>query len=130
MVTGIKQLRKDTESIIDVNRTLLFFIRREREKNEYGNVREVEKRTGLQRVRIAEISHSETDRLLQEGLLKTHIVNITAFHNADIQAGDLFDFQGSRYEVIFIRKITIGGYAPENAYKMSGRAKEIQEAAQ
>lgn len=130
MVTGIKQLRKDTESIIDVNRTLLFFIRREREKNEYGNVREVEKRTGLQRVRIAEISHSETDRLLQEGLLKTHIVNITAFHNADIQAGDLFDFQGSRYEVIFIRKITIGGDAVENAYKMSGRAKEIQEAAQ
>ena len=84
MVTGIKQLRKDTESIIDVNRTLLFFIRREREKNEYGNVREVEKRTGLQRVRIAEISHSETDRLLQEGLLKTHIVNINAFHDADI----------------------------------------------
>ena len=82
----------------------------------------------MQRVRIAEISHSETDRLLQEGLLKTHIVNITAFHDADIQAGDLFDFQGSRYEIVFIRKITIGGYAPANAYKMSGRAKEIREA--
>ena len=129
MVVNIASLRKDTESIIDCNPSLLFFIRREKEKNEYGNVREVEKRTEAQRVRIAEISHSETDRLLQEGLLKTHVVNITAFHDADIQAGDLFDFQGSRYEVIFIRKITIGGYEAENVYKMSGRAKEIREAA-
>ena len=129
MVVNIASLRKDTESIIDCNPSLLFFIRREKEKNEYGNVREVEKRTEAQRVRIAEISHSETDRLLQEGLLKTHVVNITAFHDADIQAGDLFDFQGSRYEVVFIRKITIGGYEAENVYKMSGRAKEIREAA-
>ena len=129
MVVNIASLRKDTESIIDCNPSLLFFIRREKEKNEYGNVREVEKRTEAQRVRIAEISHSETDRLLQEGLFKTHVVNITALHDADIQAGDLFDFQGSRYEVIFIRKITIGGYEAENVYKMSGRAKEIREAA-
>ena len=128
MVNTVNQLRKDTESIIDVNPSLLFFIRREREKNAYGNVREVEKRTEIQRVRIAEISHSETDRLLQEGLFKTHIVNITASHNADIQASDLFDFCGSRYEVIFIRKITIGGYEAENVYKMSGRAQEIREA--
>ena len=129
MVVNIASLRKDTESIIDCNPSLLFFIRREKEKNEYGNVREVEKRTEAQRVRIAEISHSETDRLLQEGLLKTHVVNITALHDADIQAGDLFDFLGSRYEVVFIRKITIGGYEAENVYKMSGRAKEIREAA-
>ena len=128
MVVDITRLRKDTECIIDCNPSLISFIRRERVKNEYGNVAEAEKKTEAQRVRIAEISHSETDRLLQEGLLKTHIVNITAFHDADIQAGDLFDFQGSRYEVVFIRKITIGGYAPENAYKMSGRAKEIREA--
>ena len=129
MVVNIASLRKDTESIIAVNPSLLFFIRREKERNEYGNVREVEKRTEIQRVRIAEISHSETDRLLQEGLFKTHVVNITASHDADIQAGDLFDFQGSRYEVVFIRKITIGGYEAENVYKMSGRAKEIREAA-
>nr|DAQ25146.1 MAG TPA: head-tail joining protein [Caudoviricetes sp.] len=128
MVVDITRLRKDTECIIDCNPSLISFIRRERVKNEYGNVAEAEKKTEAQRVRIAEIAHSETDRLLQEGLLKTHIVNITAFHDADIQAGDLFDFQGSRYEVVFIRKITIGGYAPENAYKMSGRAKEIREA--
>ncbi len=130
MVNVVKQLRKDTESIINCNPAVISFIRREKEKNEYGNVREVEKRTGIQRVRIAEISHSETDRLLQEGLLKTHVVNITALHDADIQAGDLFDFQGSRYEVIFIRKITIGGYEAENVYKMSGRAEEIREAAE
>ena len=78
MVNVVKQLRKDTESIIAVNPSLLFFIRRGKEKNEYGNVREVEKRTEAQRVRIAEISHSETDRLLQEGLFKTHVVNITS----------------------------------------------------
>ena len=129
MVADIASLRKDTESIIDCNPSLISFIRREREKNEYGNVREVEKRTEIQRVRIAEIAHSETDRLLQEGLFKTHIVNITASHDADIQAGDLFDFQGSRYEVVFIRKITIGGYDAEHVYKMSCRAKEITEAA-
>ena len=128
MVNVVKQLRKDTERIIDCNPSVIVFIRRERVKGEYGNVKEVETRTEAQRVRIAEIAHSETDRLLQEGLLKTHIVNITALDDADIQAGDLFDFQGSRYEVVFIRKITIGGYAPENAYKMSGRAKEIREA--
>ena len=81
-------------------------------------------------MRIAEIAHSETDRLLQEGLFKTHIVNITALNDADIRAGDLFDFCGSRYEVIFIHKITIGGYEPENVYKMSGRAKEIREGAE
>ena len=130
MVNAVNQLRKDTESIIDCNPSVIVFIRRERVKGEYGNVKEVETRTEAQRVRIAEIAHSETDRLLQEGLLKTHIVNITALDDADIQAGDLFDFQGSRYEVVFIRKITIGGYAPENAYKMSGRAKEIREAAE
>jgi len=128
MVNVVKQLRKDTERIIDCNPSVIVFIRRERVKGAYGNVKEVETRTEAQRVRIAEIAHSETDRLLQEGLLKTHIVNITALDDADIQAGDLFDFQGSRYEVVFIRKITIGGYAPENAYKMSGRAKEIREA--
>ena len=129
MVVNIASLRKDTESIINCNPSVISFIRREKEKNEYGNVRKVEKRTEAQRVRIAEISHSETDRLLQEGLLKTHVVNSTALHDADIQAGDLFDFLGSRYEVVFIRKITIGGYEGENVYKMSGRAKEIREAA-
>lgn len=130
MVAVIASLRKDTESIIECNPSSISFIRRERVKNEYGNVKEVEKHTEAQRVRIAEVAHSETDRLLQEGLFKTHIVNITASHNADIQAGDLFDFCGSRYEVIFIRKITIGGYEAENVYKMSGRAQEIREAAE
>jgi len=130
MVAGIKELRKDSECIIDCNPSVISFIRRERVKGEYGNVKEVETRTEAQRVRIAEIAHSETDRLLQEGLFKTHIVNITALHDADIKAGDLFDFLGSRYEVIFIRKITIGGYDAEHVYKMSGRAKEIREGAE
>ena len=130
MVADIIRLRKDTECIIDCNPSVISFIRRERVKNEYGNIAEEEKQTEGQRVRIAEIAHSETDRLLQEGLFKTHIVNITAPHDADIMAGDLFDFLGSRYEVIFIRKITIGGYGPENVYKMSGRAKEIREGAE
>ena len=61
MVNTVKQLRKDTESIIDVNPSLLFFIRREREKNEYGNVREVEKRTEIQRIRIASRTAKPTD---------------------------------------------------------------------
>ena len=127
MVTVIEQLRKDTESIIACNPSAISFIRREKQKNEHGNIKEVEVRTEVQQVRIAELSHTETDKLLQEGLMKTHIVNITARHNADIKAGDLFDFCGNRYEVIFIRNITIGGYEVENIYKKSGKAKEIME---
>lgn len=130
MVNNIDALRKDTEAIIAVNPVELIFFRIEKQKTEYGSIKEVKTETAAQTVRIAELSHNEQDKLLQEGLLKTHIVNITAMHNADIKAGDKFDFLGNRYEVEFIRKITLGGYADDNAYKMSGKAKEIKESAQ
>jgi len=126
MVGDIDVLRKDTEEIININPIEIIFIRNEKQEDEFGNIKNIEKRTKPQRVRIAELSHNETDRLIQEGLLKNHVVNITARYNADIQSGDKFDFCGNRYEVEFIRKITVGGY--DNVFKMSGKAKEINEA--
>ena len=126
MVDNIDVLRKDTEVIISINPIELVFMRSKNVEDEYRNIKKIETHTEPQRVRIAELSHNETDKLIQEGLLKNHVVNITARYNADIQSGDKFDFCGNRYEVEFIRKITVGGY--DNVFKMSGRAKEINEA--
>lgn len=126
MVGNIDVLRKDTEVIISINPIELVFMRSKNVEDEYRNIKKIETHTEPQRVRIAELSHNETDKLIQEGLLKNHVVNITARYNADIQSGDKFDFCGNRYEVEFIRKITVGGY--DNVFKMSGRAKEINEA--
>ena len=126
MVGNIDVLRKDTEVIISINPIELVFMRSKNVEDEYRNIKKIETHTEPQRVRIAELSHNETDKLIQEGLLKNHVVNITARYNADIQSGDKFDFCGNRYEVEFIRKITVGGY--DNVFKMSGKAKEINEA--
>lgn len=130
MVIDIEKLRTETVEIINVNPIEITFTRHERSIDDYGNVSETESETEPQRVRIAELSHSETENLMQQGLLKNHYVNITAEHNADIKNGDKFNFLGDRYEVEFIRKITVGGYEAENCYKMSGKAKELKEVAE
>lgn len=127
MVIDIESLRADTLAIIDVNPIEIIFTRHKKELDEYGNISETESQTKAQRVRIAELGHNEIESLMQEGLLKQHIVNVTAEHNADILAGDKFNFLGNRYVVEFIRKITVGGYEDENCYKMSGKARELKE---
>lgn len=77
---------------------------------------------------ISEISNSQTDEIMEQGNIPTHIVNITAFFNTDILAKDRFVYWGKNYEIIFIRPASFGGQTDDCVYKKSGRAKEITEA--
>lgn len=129
MVDSITSLRKDTEAIIADNPIDIVFIRCETTDDGYGNMKQAKSQTEPQRVRIAELSHSETEKLIQQGEVMQHIVNITARHDADIRTCDMFDFLGKRFRVEFIRKITHGGYTADTVYKMSGRAAETVEEA-
>lgn len=130
MVIDIETLRKETNAIIAINPIDIVFTRHERVTDAHGNVTETKTETALQRIRLAELGHRENEALVQEGLLDEHRLNITASYNADIQKGDKFTFQGDRYVVEFIRKITVGGYDEVNCYKMSGIAKELKEGAE
>ena len=130
MVDSIEALRNGAEAIIAENPIDIAFTRFETVSDGYGNRKQTETCTEVQRVRIAEISQSETEKLMQQGAITAHIVNITARHDADIQSGDVFDFCGKRFRVEFIRKITYRGYTADRVYKMSGRASETSEAVQ
>ncbi|MEL3899320.1 MAG: phage head closure protein [Treponema phagedenis] len=123
----ISALRKDTEAIIAINPYDVEITRREETEDGYGNIKKIDTVLPKQRMRIAELSHNETERLKQEGVFKNHGVNITALHDADIKKGDKFTFLGNRYKVVFMRAITIGGYEKENGYKLSGHAEELEE---
>ncbi|MEL3905569.1 MAG: head-tail adaptor protein [Treponema sp.] len=130
MVDSIEALRKGTEAIIAENPIDIVFTCFGTVEDEHGNIKRITKKTEVHRVRIAELSHSETEKLIQQGAVNTHSVNITARHDADIQAGYVFDFLGKRFRVEFIRKITHKGYTADRVYKMSGRASETSEAVQ
>lgn len=130
MVIDIETLREETNAIIAINPIDIVFTRHEKTIDAYGNVTETKTETALQHIRLAELGHRENEALVQEGLLDEHRLNITALYNADIQKGDKFTFQGNRYVVEFIRKITVGGYDEVHCYKMSGIAKELKEGAE
>lgn len=127
MTFDIEALRNDTRAIIDVNPCDIVFLRSVKQEDDYGNITHATSELPVQRVRIAEIAHNEQTRIMQVGMTRVHIVNITAEHDADIMAGDKFDFLGDRYVVDFMRKMTIGGYTLENCYKQSGEARELTE---
>ena len=124
----VAEFRRDTDEIIAVNPVSISFVRILREKDSYGNERVIGKVTvDPQDVRIAEISHNESERLMEQGVLPVHVVNITAKYDADIIAGDRFAYMGSNYEIVFIRPITYGGQDEEHTYKKSGKARAISE---
>ncbi len=123
----ISIFRQDTEEVININPCEIEIVRSKETEDEYGSVSSETIRLEKQTVRIAELSHSETQRLFLEGLLKNHIVNITAKHDADIEAGDKFGYCGKTYKVMFIRNISVGGQTPDKVFRKSGRAEEINE---
>lgn len=123
----IDALRSDTKAIIAVNPYDIAIVRNEVTIDEYGNTKRYDATLDVQQVRIAELSHSETERLMLSGLSKNHTVNITALHDADIQKDDVFMFQGNKYRILFMRSISLGGYGADCVYKKSGRAEEITE---
>jgi hypothetical protein len=81
-----------------------------------------------QKMKISEINNSQTDTIMEQGVIPTHIVGITAFHDTDIIDGDRFTYLGRNYSVIFVRQSSFGGQSEDDVYKKSGRAKEINEA--
>ncbi|CEM60545.1 hypothetical protein TPHV1_10213 [Treponema phagedenis] len=91
----ISALRKDTEAIIDINPYDVEITRREETEDGYGNIKKIDTVLPKQRMRIAELSHNETERLMQEGVFKNHGVNITALHDADIKKAISLRFWGT-----------------------------------
>jgi len=122
----VDDLREATEAIIDLNPSLITLKRTLKHKDEYDN----EIIDGIvtipeQRMRIAEVSHNETEKLMEQGLVPSHVVNVTALYDADVMNGDRFVHNGLNYEIVFVRPYTVNG---DERYKYSGKAKEITEA--
>ncbi len=120
-------LRKGTDEIINVNPCEIEIKRHVESEDEYGSLISEDITLEKQTVRIAELSHSETQRLVIEGVLKNHLVNVTAKFDADIQAGDRFEFCDKTYKILFMRKFWLGGFSKDCIYKQSGRAEELNE---
>lgn len=127
MANDILALREDTEAIIAVNPVEIVFIRNESVQDQWGNITRKERVLEPQRVRIAEISHSEAEKLALSGISHTHVVNITARHDGDVEKGDVFTFQSNTYRVLFMHDMSIGGVDAEHVYKKSGRAEQLIE---
>ena len=123
MINDMHALREDTEAIIAINPVDIIFIRSESTQDQWGNITRKERALVPQKVRIAEISHAESERLALSGMMKTHVVNITARYDGDIEKGDVFTFQGNTYRVLFIHDMSVGGMV----YKKSGRAEQVME---
>ncbi|PIE98627.1 MAG: phage head-tail adapter protein [Treponema sp.] len=101
-LNDVEILRRGTEKIINVNPCEIKINRHKESEDEYGNLTIEEERLEKQTVRIAELSHSETQRLVIEGVLKNHLVNVTG-------------------------KFGVGGFSEDCIYKQSGRAEELNE---
>ena len=127
MANDILALREDTEAIIAVNPAEIVFIRNASVQDQWGNITRKERVLEPQRVRIAEISHAESELLTLTGEAKNHVVNITARYDGDIEKGDVFTFQGNTYRVLFMRELTIGGIGKNHAVRKSGRAEQLIE---
>lgn len=125
--TDIAELRRDTEEIIAVKPSMIAFVRNEEIVDEDDNKITNRRTLDPQRVRIAEVSNNESDRLIEQGVIPSHIVNITAPYNADIRKGDRFEYKNESFEVIFIRPYEFYGETEDHRYKWSGKAKEITE---
>lgn len=125
---SVEELRKDVEEIIAVKPAMITLVRTVVQKDEDDNESTTRSTLDEQRFRIAEISNNESERLMEQGLIPSHVVNITAPWNADIRKGDRFEYKGERYEVQFIRSYEFFGDGEDYRYKWSGKAKEITEA--
>jgi hypothetical protein len=90
-----------------------------------------EKKVSLptQTICVYEVSNSQSDELMEQGSIPSHIVGILGAHDADIKKGDRFAFQGGSYEVQYARPTGLGGDGKDCIFKISGRAKEITELA-
>lgn len=121
----LAELRRDTEEIIAVKPSMISFNRKIVTTDETRRKTVTKVELDAQRCRIAETSNNETDRLMEQGTIPSHIVNITAPHDADIKKGDRFQYKGENFEVLFIRSYE---FYEDGIYKWSGKAREIAEA--
>jgi hypothetical protein len=125
---SVEELRRDIEEIIAVKPAMISLVRLVEETDEDDNTNTSRITLDEQRFRIAEISNNESERLMEQGLIPSHVVNITAPWNADIRKGDRFEYKGERFEIQFIRPYEFFGDGEDYRYKWSGKAKEINEA--
>lgn len=123
----VQSLRDSTDAIIAMNPASIIISRITEIEDTYGNKTIGRAPLAVQTMRISEITNSQSEKLMDQGSVPAHIVNVTAVHNANVQDTDRFVYLGKNYEITFIQPVTIYGQASENIYKRSGRAREITE---
>ena len=121
------QLRGANERMINTKPTMVTLVRVTETDNGYGSIKKGRAEIPAQKMLVSEVSAEDRKALIDEGLLSSHTLSVSAKHNADIVDGDRFVFNGKNYEVFGMNPSFMGGTTPDCIWKKGAHAKEAIE---
>ena len=126
----IKEYRKNTKRIININASHVSVERTEVVEDDGVVISEIQKNIGSEIVRFYHIKNTQNeslDKMGQNAVIAEKKYKMIAECDANIQKNDtLYTDEGERYIVLSLEKICAFGYDAEHCYKLNAIVEKIE----